>query len=247
MKNAREYQEFYLTTEEKELIKKVINYIADNHPDDEWWKIDRSVRNFVGAILGMRLADEAFDEELAGEEEEERIEKEKAAAEAAAEEEEEEHQKKMAGKKFDKMLDEVHPDGNDMTDTEPTSTDKNIGLTSEEIYDNVREYLLPEYEKWKAIGGGLTNCSCANGSGWCFAFGNGSCRPRVIGAHSVDGWWHIYNDRFDPEHGETTNIIIQKDHVYFLGGSAFNDFDRDFMYGLYEKLIKRLHDKEEIL
>ena len=243
MKNAREYEGFYLTTEEKELLKRVVNYIADNHFDDEWWKIDRSVRTFVGAILGMRLADESFDESRAEEEEKERIEKEKAAAEAAAEEEEEERRKKIAGEKFGKILDEILSDKNDMTDTEPTSTDKNMGLTGSEIYDTVRKYLLPVIKKYEEVGGRWYKALHSGLFSW--SFGNGIDGVRFIGSYSVNDEWHIYNDYFDPEHESTTNIIIQKDRVHFIEDSTFNDFDRDFMYGLYEKLTKRLHDKEE--
>ena len=196
----------------------------------------------------MRLADEAFDESRVEQEEEERIEKEKAAAEAAAEEEEEERQKKIAEEKFDALIDNVTDstcsDENDMPNTETESTGKNAGLTESEIYDTVREYLLSEIKKYEDAGVRWHSNSSAGHFAWHFDNGVGY-QNRIIGAHSANGWWHIYNDRFDPEHESTTNIIVREDHAYFLGGSIFNDFDRDFMYGLYEKLIKRLHDKEE--
>ena len=246
MKNAREYDELYLTTEEKELLKRVINYMADNHPDDEWWKIDRSVHNFVDATLMMRLIDEAYDEELAEKEEAERIEKEKAVAEAAAEEEEEERQKKIADEKFGKILDEILSDKNDMTETE-AELDENVDLTEEKIYDIMREYLLPEIKKCKKVGSSWYYGSDAGHFYWNFPDVNGNRfgnRYRVLGSRLVNGWWHIYNDHFDSDTESTTNVIIRKDHVYFIDGSTFKAFDRDFMYGLYEKLKKHLHDKE---
>lgn len=228
MKNAFEYLKSYLTKEERKLLKKVINYIADNHSDDEWWKIDRSVRNFVDTTLSTMLAHEALGEDTTALDEEE-------------------CRKNIAGEKFGKILDEmlkeIHSDENDVPNTEPEPTGKNAGLTGSEIYDTVREYLLPEYEKWEAIGGGLTNCSYASESGWCFAFGNGICRPRDLGSQLINDEWHIYNDYFDSEHESTTNIIIQKDDVHFIEDSSFNDFDIDFMYGLYEKLAKCLYEK----
>lgn len=100
MKNAREYHSFYLSIKERELIDKVVAYIADNHKDDEWWKIDRSIRNYVGLSLGTRLANEAFDEEMLEDAKREEEEKIKKATESAKEQAEEAMQKSEADEIF---------------------------------------------------------------------------------------------------------------------------------------------------
>lgn len=104
MKDASKYNKFYLSGTERKLIDKVVGYIVDNHQDDEWWKIDRSIRNCVGFSLGYRLADDEFAEHMAEEEKREEENRLKRVAEESKEQEEEERQKLEADKQFQEFI-----------------------------------------------------------------------------------------------------------------------------------------------
>lgn len=67
MKNVREYEKTmtgqFLNENECELLKVIVKKICDNHPDDDFWKINDSIKRIVSLQLSLIEADQSFEEE----------------------------------------------------------------------------------------------------------------------------------------------------------------------------------------
>lgn len=63
-------------------------------------------------------------------------------------------------------------------------------------------------------------------------------------ARLIDDHWAIYTDRYNKEN-LNVNIKIYKDHIEFNNNSKFEDFDKEYMYGLYEKIKEYVEGNKE--
>lgn len=105
MKNVREYEKTmtggFLNENEVELLKVVVKKICDNHPDDDFWKINDSIKRIVSLQLSLIEADQSYEEERAAEQA-------RIAAEEEAEalkEEEERKRKELIKEDCEKFVD----------------------------------------------------------------------------------------------------------------------------------------------
>lgn len=116
-------------------------------------------------------------------------------------------------------------------------------FTKDEMHNIIFNYIKPELDKYVDMGGCWTYGSQAGHFSWDLHSGVG-CRYRDIGLMFLDnGEIHVYNDYFDKNDHSTSNIIVNEDSIRFVDNSKFKDFDRDFMYGLYEKFVSAMKTK----
>ena len=105
-------------------------------------------------------------------------------------------------------------------------------MSQDELHDIMYNYLKPELNKCKEMGGVWADSSNAGGFYWNLGIGVGY-RARISSSRLCINHWKIYNNTHKEEN---VNIKIFNDHVEFIEDSKFTDFDRDFMYGLYFKI-----------
>ena len=105
MKNVREYEKTmtggFLNENEVELLRVVVKKICDNHPDDDFWKINDSIKRIVSLQLSLIEADQSYEEERA-------VEQARIAAEEEAEalkEAEERKRKELIKEDCEKFVD----------------------------------------------------------------------------------------------------------------------------------------------
>ena len=103
MKNVIEYNRTisgdYLSRGEVILLRSVVKRICDNHPDDDFWKINDSIKRIVSSELSFIESDQQYAEICAEEEREEE--------EAAKKEREEEEYVEQLKEKTDKLIDQI--------------------------------------------------------------------------------------------------------------------------------------------
>jgi hypothetical protein len=91
-------------------------------------------------------------------------------------------------------------------------------------------YLKPTLNECKKRDGIWGSTSPTNAFSWTLNDDNGY---RYIGSYLYSDHWEIVNDDYKEEN---VNIKVFIDYVEFIEDSEFNDFDHDFMYGLYMKI-----------
>lgn len=116
MKNAREFRTksyHTLSKSEVKLVEKVIDTIASNHPQEDWWTIDSAIKSYVSFKLSRMLADDEFAEIF--EEEQARLDTEQAEREQIAKEEHEQEAKEdfLAEEESEVMLKSILSDINE--------------------------------------------------------------------------------------------------------------------------------------
>lgn len=103
MKNVKEFSETirggYLSQKEVILLRSVVKKICDNHPDDEFWKINDSIKGVVSSEMTFIEADQEYDEKCAEEE--------KAEEEAVRKLREEEEYVEQLKEETDKLVDQI--------------------------------------------------------------------------------------------------------------------------------------------
>lgn len=104
MKNVKEFSATirggYLSQKEVILLRTVVRKICNNHPDDEFWKINDSIKRVVSSELSFIEADQEYDETCA----EEEMAEEEAVRKLREEEEKEEQLKEETDKLVDQIL-----------------------------------------------------------------------------------------------------------------------------------------------
>jgi hypothetical protein len=90
----------YLSQKEVILLRTVVKKICDNHPDDDFWKINDSIKRVVSSELSFIEADQEYDETCA----EEEMAEEEAVRKLREEEEKEEQLKEETDKLVDQIL-----------------------------------------------------------------------------------------------------------------------------------------------
>lgn len=103
MKHVKEYSATirgdYLSQKEVILLRSVVKRICDNHPDDDFWKINDSIKRVVSSELSFIEADQEYDETCAEEEQ--------AEEEAAKKLREEEEYTEQLKEETDKLVDQI--------------------------------------------------------------------------------------------------------------------------------------------
>ena len=103
MNNVKEFSATirgdYLSKKEVILLRSVVKKICDNHPDDEFWKINDSIKRIVSSELSFIEADQEYDEICAEEE--------MAEEEAVRKLREEEEMTEQLKEETDKLVDQI--------------------------------------------------------------------------------------------------------------------------------------------
>lgn len=124
----------------------------------------------------------------------------------------------------------------------------NKGLISQDkLCDIMGNHLKQELDECEETGGSWRYGSLSSVFSWKLYDSLGYLN-RHIAARLCDDQWEIYNNYYDDK---DVNIKVFEDHVEFIEESDFDDFSKDFMRGLYEKIKeyvdKKLISKDELL
>lgn len=132
------------------------------------------------------------------------------------------------------------------TNVKENNTDKPL-IDKNELYDIIHEYIKPELEKYENndrswLGGFDAGLFCWNLYSGSYA-SYASIGSRIIKENDKVIGFDIYNSHSFQE--EYVNIKIRKDKIEFLEDSKFEDYDRDFMYKLYEKIKEKMEGENK--
>jgi hypothetical protein len=106
-------------------------------------------------------------------------------------------------------------------------------MSQEELSDIMFDYIKPELDKCYSSDGFWTYGFPAGAFCWNLVTGVGN-RNRIIGSREYKDHLDIHNGAYFIE--GNVNIKVFEDHVEFIEDSEFNDFDKEFMHGLYLKI-----------
>ena len=111
-------------------------------------------------------------------------------------------------------------------------------ISRNELYDIMLDYLRPRLEKCEINYGSWDGSSDACLFCWCLSYAfsgsNAAVGSRIIKENGEIIGFDIYNTY--SQKAEYVNIKIRKDKIEFIEDSKFEDFDKDFMNGLFNAI-----------
>lgn len=132
------------------------------------------------------------------------------------------------------------------TNVKENNTNKPL-IDENDLHDIIHEYMKPELTKCVNTGGrwnvgsnaGAFYWNCLNGSSGAYT---------TIGVHVIKEngeiiGYKVYNTYFND--AAFFNIDISKDGIKFIENSKFEDYDRNFMYKLYEKIKEKMEGENK--
>lgn len=131
------------------------------------------------------------------------------------------------------------------TNVKENNIDKPL-IDEKELYCIIHEYLESELEKYENLG--YWRCGSYDGLFCWILSSDSSCSTACIGFRivkendTVIGYkvWNTYSTD-----AAFFNIDISKDGIKFIEDSEFKDFDRDFMYHLYEIIRDKIEGENK--
>lgn len=113
-------------------------------------------------------------------------------------------------------------------------------ITKDELHDVMVSYLKPKLDECINNGGYWNNGSYAGLFYWYLnsasSFSHMYIGSRIIIENDEIIGFDIYNTYSDEK--DYVNIKIRKNNIEFIEDSKFVDFDKEFMYGLYRKIVE---------